>query len=154
MAQTYDMTEGKVAPLILKFYFPLFFTNMLQQIYTVADTAIVGKGIGDEALAAVGNMSSITFLIFGFAMGLTNGFSVSIAQSFGAKEYDRLRHNIASALCLAVFIAVLLTGIGITFLRRILLLMQQNIFEVVLHEDQGFVPNVYIQSVISARRLA
>ncbi len=126
MAQTYDMTEGKVAPLILKFYFPLFFTNMLQQIYTVADTAIVGKGIGDEALAAVGNMSSITFLIFGFAMGLTNGFSVSIAQSFGAKEYDRLRHNIASALCLAVLIAVLLTGVGITFLRRILLLMQTS----------------------------
>ncbi len=126
MAQTYDMTEGRVTPLILKFYFPLFFTNMLQQIYTVADTAIVGKGIGDEALAAVGNMSSITFLIFGFAMGLTNGFSVSIAQSFGAKDYDRLRHNIASAICLAVYIAVLLTGIGIAFLRRILVIMQTS----------------------------
>ncbi|MBR3680139.1 MAG: MATE family efflux transporter [Oscillospiraceae bacterium] len=126
MAQTYDMTHGKVTPLILKFYFPLFFTSMLQQIYTVADTAIVGKGIGDNALAAVGNMSAITFLIFGFAMGLTNGFSVSIAQSFGAKQYEKLRHYIASAVCLAAGIAVLLTFLGTFFLKQILTLMQTD----------------------------
>ena len=126
MAQTYDMTEGKIAPLILKFYFPLFFTNMLQQIYTIADTAIVGKGIGEAALAAVGNMSSITFLIFGFAMGLTNGFSVSIAQQFGAKQYDRLRHHIASSICLAIFIAILLTYLGTTFLKQILQIMRTS----------------------------
>mgnify|MGYP003500154068 FL=1 len=86
MAQTYDLTQEKVSKLILRFYFPLLFTNMLQQIYTVADTIIVGKGLGDQALAAVGNMSSLSFLIMGFSMGLTNGFSVSIAQSYGAKN--------------------------------------------------------------------
>ena len=77
MAQTYDLTRGKTSSVILTFFFPMFFTNMLQQLYTVADTAIVGKGLGDNALASVGNMSSLTFLIIGFSLGISNGFSVS-----------------------------------------------------------------------------
>ena len=84
MAKTYDLTNGSPAKLIMKFFFPMFFTNMLQQIYTIADTAIVGKGLGDNQLAAVGNMSSLTFLIVGFSIGLTNGFSIMTAQYFGA----------------------------------------------------------------------
>ncbi len=120
MAQTYDLTQEKVSKLILRFYFPLLFTNMLQQLYTVADTIIVGKGLGDQALAAVGNMSSLTFLIMGFSMGLTNGFSVSIAQSYGAKNYEHLRKTIASSIELSVGIGVLLTIISTFFLRALL----------------------------------
>ena len=86
MTKTTDLTKGSITSSILGFYFPMLLTNMLQQLYTVADTAIVGKGLGDEKLAAVGNMSSLTFLIFGFAIGLANGFSVVIAQSFGARN--------------------------------------------------------------------
>ena len=71
MAKTYDLTKGNVTSVILKFYFPMLLTNMLQQLYTLADTAIVGKGLGDNALAAVGNMSSLTFLVIGFSMGLS-----------------------------------------------------------------------------------
>ena len=80
MAQTYDLTRGNPTKLILTFFFPMLFTNMLQQIYSIADTAIVGKGLGDDALAAVGNMSSLTFLVIGFSIGLTNGFSILTAQ--------------------------------------------------------------------------
>lgn len=126
MAQTYDLTQERVSKLILRFYFPLLFTNMLQQIYTVADTIIVGKGLGDQALAAVGNMSSLSFLIMGFSMGLTNGFSVSIAQSYGAKNYDNLRKTIASSIELAVGIGVLLTIISTCFLRQLLEILQTS----------------------------
>lgn len=126
MAQTYDLTEDKVSKLILKFYFPMLFTNMLQQIYTVADTIIVGKGLGDNALAAVGNMSSLTFLVMGFSMGLANGFSVSIAQSYGAKNFRELRKNIASSVKLAVGIAVVLTLLSTVFLRNLLELLQTD----------------------------
>ncbi len=126
MAQTYDLTEDKVSKLILKFYFPMLFTNMLQQIYTVADTVIVGKGLGDNALAAVGNMSSLTFLVMGFSMGLANGFSVSIAQSYGAKDYRELRKNIAASVKLAVCIAVVLTLLSTVFLRKLLELLQTD----------------------------
>ena len=68
--QTHNLTEGKVSKLILKFFFPIFFTNMLQQIYNVADTVIVGKGLEDNAPAAVGNMSSLTYFVIGFSNGL------------------------------------------------------------------------------------
>lgn len=126
MAQTYDLTHGKVSPIIFRFFFPMLLTNMLQQIYTVADTAIVGKGLGDNALAAVGNMSSLTFLIIGFSMGLANGFSVSIAQNFGAKNYEALRRSIASSIVLSGIIAVILTFLSTFFLLPILNLIRTD----------------------------
>ncbi len=124
MAQTYDLTKGKVSKLILAFYFPMLFTNLLQQIYTMADTAIIAKGLGDDATAAVGNMASLTFMIIGFSTGLTNGFSVSIAQNYGAKDYSGLRKAIASSIKLSVGIAVLLTAFSIIFLKDILVLLK------------------------------
>lgn len=126
MAQTYDLTKGNVTGVILKFFFPLFATNLLQQLYNIADTIIVGKGINDDALAAVGNMSSLTFLVIGFSMGLANGFSVSTAISFGAKKYDKLRKAIAASIKLCIIITVILTGLSIFFLKDVLLLLQTD----------------------------
>ena len=124
MSGTTDMTQGDVKSTILKFFFPMLCTNMLQQFYTVADTAIVGKGLGDDKLAAVGNMSSVTFLIFGFATGLANGFSVIIAQNFGAKDEKKLKQSVAASVKLAVIIAAVLTFFSLFFLRNILKIMQ------------------------------
>ncbi len=126
MAKTYDLTEGKVTKLILRFYFPMLFANLLQQVYNLADTAIVGKGISDNALAAVGNMGSLTFLIIGFSVGLTNGFSVSIAQSYGAKDFDRLRKSVASSITLGALITLILTVVSIAFLKSVLVLLDTD----------------------------
>ena len=132
MAKANDLTQGKVTRLILSFYFPMLLTNMLQQLYTLADTAIVGKGLGDNALAAVGNMSSLTFLIFGFSMGLANGFSVIIAQSFGAKDYSKLRRSVASSAMLCFMIAILLTIVSTVFLKPVLHLLRTD--EAIMHD--------------------
>ena len=94
MNSTSDLTQGRPFKLIMRFFFPLLLTNSLQQLYSFADTAIVGKGLGDDSLAAVGNMSSLCFLIIGFSMGLSNGFSILIAQSFGEKNMDKLPNAI------------------------------------------------------------
>ncbi|WP_297956395.1 MATE family efflux transporter [uncultured Ruminococcus sp.] len=126
MAKANDLTNGKVSSLILRFYFPMLLTNMLQQMYNIADTAIVGKGLGNNALAAVGNMSSLTFLIFGFSMGLTNGFSVIVAQSFGAKDHKKLRRAVASSVMLCFIIAAVLTAVSIAFLRPVLGLLRTD----------------------------
>lgn len=126
MAKTYDLTKGNVTSLILRFYFPMFFTNLLQQIYTMADTAIVGAGLGDDATGAVGNMSSLTFLIIGFSLGLANGFCVTVAQKFGAKDYTALRKAIASSIKLAIILTVILTTISLIFLKPILILLQTD----------------------------
>lgn len=126
MSKTYDLTKGKVSRLIMTFYFPMLFTNLLQQVYTMADTAIIAKGLGDDATAAVGNMASLTFLVIGFSLGLTVGFSVTIAQNFGAKDYAGLRRAIASSIKLAVGITVLLTLFSVVFLRDVLLLLKTD----------------------------
>ena len=126
MAKANDLTQGKVSSLILRFYFPMLLTNMLQQMYNIADTAIVGKGLGDNALAAVGNMSSLTFLVFGFSMGLANGFSVITAQSFGAKDYSKLRRSVASSAMLCLVIALVLTALSTAFLRPVLHLLRTD----------------------------
>lgn len=126
MNHTLDFTTGDPKKLILRFFFPLLLTNALQQLYSFADTAIVGKGLGDNALAAVGNMSSLCFLIVGFSAGLSNGFSILVAQNFGEKDFVKLRNTLAHAIELAVAIAVLLTLFSMTFLRTILHLMQTD----------------------------
>lgn len=126
MNKTLDLTKGSPSKLILRFFFPLLMTNTLQQLYSFADTAIVGKGLGDDSLAAVGNMSSLCFLIIGFSMGLSNGFSILIAQSFGEKDFDKLRRTLAKSISLAAVITVLLTLFSMTFLRTILGLLRTD----------------------------
>jgi putative MATE family efflux protein len=133
MKQTYDLTNGKVSSLILKFFFPLLLANLLQQIYNIADTVIVGKGLGDNALAAVGNMSSLSFLIVGFSMGLCNGFSIPIAHSFGSGNYNRLRKIIASSIKLSVVVSVLITVLSIPSLKSIMILMQTS--DIILNDS-------------------
>lgn len=126
MSNVKDFTKGTIGKSIIAFYFPMFFTNMLQQVYTFADTAIVGNGLGDNALAAVGNMASLTFLIIGFSVGLAIGFSTIIAQFFGAKEYDSLKTAIASSIQLAVAIVIIMTLLSNLFLKRALVLLRTD----------------------------
>lgn len=126
MAKTTDLTQGKASRVLMAFYFPMLVSNLLQQIYTMADTAIVGKGLGDHALAAVGNLSGLMWLVFGFSQGITNGFSVIISQHFGAKDESALRKSIAASIRLSLLIALLLTGLCLVFLKDILVLMQTD----------------------------
>lgn len=133
MKTTTDFTQGKVSSVILRFYFPMLVTAMLQQFYSFADTAIVGKGLGDNALAAVGNMSSLCFLIVGFSIGLSNGFSVLIAQHFGEKDYPSLRRTLVSMIRLSVCMTAVLTALSMIFLRPVLVLLQTD--EIILHDS-------------------
>ena len=126
MAKTNDMTTGSVPKMIFSFFIPMLMTNLLQQIYNFSDTAIVGKGLGDNALAAVGNMSSLTFLIIGFSMGMANGFAVIIAQNYGAKDIKALKSSFAASIKLALVISAFLTFISLFFLRRVMVLMQTS----------------------------
>ena len=108
-----DFTTGKPSKLILSFYWPLLMTSMLQQFYNFADTWIVGKGLGDNALAAVGNMGSLFFLIVGFSFGIANGFGVLVAQSYGAGDYEKLKRRIAAVIELGTVISVLLSLLSV-----------------------------------------
>jgi putative MATE family efflux protein len=127
-----DMTKGKPLPLIAKFMIPVVFGKIFQQFYNIADTIIVGRFVGLDALAAVGATGSVVFLIFGFAMGLTTGFTVITAQRFGAGDEEGMKKSIASAICLALCAVVFLTLVSLLGMRSLLRLMHtpENIFEV------------------------
>ena len=126
MDKSNDLTSGKVSVKLLNFYFPMLLTNLLQQIYSVADTAIVGKGLGDHALGAVGNLSSLSLLIIGFSMGMTGGFAVIIAQNYGSGKIRELQKSIVLSVKLSAVLTAILTITGCVLLKPILLAMQTD----------------------------
>lgn len=95
-----DLTTGTPAKLIFMFTIPLFVGNVFQQFYNMVDMIIVGQTIGKDALAAVGSTGSITFLIIGFAQGLTAGLSIITAQRFGARDYKSVKKVLQQVLLL------------------------------------------------------
>lgn len=121
---TADMTSGSIRKHLLKFFVPLFLGNMFQQLYSLVDSIIVGKGIGDAALAAVGASGTLHFLIFGFAIGLTHGFGICFSQAFGAKDMRRLEEYVCAAAVLSILISAVLTAASLLGLKPLFLFMQ------------------------------
>lgn len=119
-----ELTTGKPLKLIFLFTIPLLIGNIFQQFYNMADMIIVGQTLGKNALAAVGATGSITFLIIGFAQGLTSGLSIITAQRFGAKDYQGVKKSFATSIMISSVLTVVLTVLSLIFVRPLLLLMQ------------------------------
>lgn len=120
---TKDLTEGPPIKLILSFATPLYFGCLFQQVYSLVDTLIVGRVLGKTALAAVGSTGSVNFLIVGFVMGLCSGFSIPIANRFGAKDGKGLRKCVANCIWLGIIFAAVMTILVTALCRPILVLM-------------------------------
>ena len=118
-----SMTEGSPTKLILSFALPIVIGNLFQQFYTMVDTIIVGRYVGTEALAAVGSTGMITFLILGFFMGMTAGFSVPISQCYGAQDDVGVRKAVGSAALLSVFFTALITALSVGEMNWLLTLL-------------------------------
>ena len=103
-----SMTQGNPLQLIVLFALPLMAGNVFQQLYTVTDTAIVGRAIGVEALAALGAVDWLNWMVLGVIQGVTQGFSILIAQKYGSKEYEKMRKVIGNSCTLCAFCAVAL----------------------------------------------
>lgn len=106
---TNDMTKGSPIKLIIQFMIPMCLGNIFQQFYNIADSIIAGQFLGVDALAAIGSTGSLIFLVTGWLNGLTNGFSVWVAQWFGARKTDRMRHFIAMSIYICVAFVVVMT---------------------------------------------
>lgn len=130
MAQAKEMTSGASFPLILNFTLPLLLGNLLQQTYSLMDAAIVGKYLGINALASVGASTSVVFLILGFCTGCCSGFSIPVAQKFGARDYVTMRRFISVSLKISGVMSVALAIITSLLCAYILRTMQtpENIF--------------------------
>ena len=118
-----DMTVGSPTKMILNFTFPIFLGNVFQQFYNMADTIIVGKFVGANALAAVGSTGTIMFLIIGFLTGLTAGFTVPTSQKFGAGDMKAMRKTVGSAIILSAVVSIVMTIVSMLGMRGLLKLM-------------------------------
>ncbi|MBS6196050.1 MAG: MATE family efflux transporter [Clostridiales bacterium] len=126
-----DMTAGSPAKIIWSFTLPIVIGNIFQQFYSMVDTVIVGKFVGTKALAAVGSTGTICFLILGFLMGMTAGFTVLTSQRFGAGDMAGMRKTVGSASVLAVIVSVIMTVVSMAFMKPLLILMNtpEDIFQ-------------------------
>ena len=119
-----DMTSGSPLKLIFWFSIPVLLGNIFQQFYNMADAIIVGRLLGEDALAAVGATGSIMFLVLYFAIGIAQGFGVMIAQAYGAKNERLLKHYVALSILLTLIISVAVTTITVPTSRLMLTAMQ------------------------------
>ena len=106
MARTLNMTTGSPMKLLFSFALPLMFGNIFQQLYTVVDTAIVGRGVGMVALAALGTVDWLNWMMLGIAQGFTQGFCIRMAQKFGAQDEEGLKQTLGTSIVLTGLVAI------------------------------------------------
>ena len=115
-----DLTTGNSIKQMIKFALPVCLGNIFQLFYSLADTRIVGSTLGESSLASVGATTSISTLLIGFLSGMTNGFSIVVAQQFGEKNEKKIKKTVAGSLFLGLVISIIISIISISFLDEIL----------------------------------
>ncbi|WP_265459345.1 MATE family efflux transporter [Enterococcus sp. HY326] len=119
-----DLTTGTPIKLIFLFTIPLLIGNIFQQFYNMVDMIIVGQTLGTNSLAAVGATGSISFLIIGFAQGMTSGLAIITAQRYGAQDLRGVKRSFATSSIISLIVTIILTALSLIFLRPLLILMQ------------------------------
>ena len=115
-----DMTHGSPLKLIFAFWFPLLMGNLLQQVYSLVDSIIVGRFVGVDAFAGVSATGSLNFLIIGFLLGMCSGCAIPVAQAFGENNPVKMRRYFANAIYLCGGIAVVMSLVTVLMTRSIL----------------------------------
>lgn len=119
-----DLTKGYPAKVITLFAIPLILGSIFQQFYNITDSKIVSEYVSTMALAAVGATAVVSNTLTGFINGLTQGFAILIARSFGEKNFKALRQYVAGTIKLTAIAAVIFTIIGELFIRKFLVFLQ------------------------------
>ncbi|MFI3206375.1 MAG: MATE family efflux transporter [Clostridia bacterium] len=128
---TKNLTTGSPIKAIISFGLPILFGNLFQQIYNMTDSAIVGHFVSAEALGGVGATGSINFMVIGMVTGISTGFSINLAQAFGANDHQKVKRCFMNSIFLAIIISVILTFVTLFFIDDILRIMNtpEDIFE-------------------------
>ena len=115
-----DLTSGSPWRRIAAFTAPVILGNLFQQVYSLADTVIVGRTIGPDALAAVGATSIIVYFVLCFVQGMTGGFSILLGQRYGAGSAEGVQRSAAASVLLSAALSVVLTALSVGLCRPIL----------------------------------
>jgi putative MATE family efflux protein len=119
-----DMTYGDISKQLFMFTIPILLSQILQQFYNIADTAIIGRYIGTDALAAIGSTDLLIAVIVNFFIGLSTGVSAVIANQFGANEYEKLKKSISTLLAVSVLLGIVFTIGSLIFMKPIINILQ------------------------------
>lgn len=114
------MTEGKPSLRLVEFAIPLLIGNFVQQLYNTVDSIIVGKYIGDQALAAIGATTPLIFFFITVFIGISVGASILVSQFFGAKNKEKLSKTIGNTILLNLLFSILIAFLGFFFTGTIL----------------------------------
>ena len=120
MARIKDMTSGKPVRLILVFAFPILIGNMLQQLYSLIDSLIIGQLLGVTALTAVSASGWLDWAVLSIPMGLAQGYSIHAAQCYGGKRYDELKRTVAQSYLISTAVTIILEIFSQTLLHPVL----------------------------------
>ena len=118
------MTDGNIWKLLIIFSIPLILGNLLQQMYNTADSIIVGNFVGSNGLAAVGSGTALINLIIAFSQGAAVGAGVIVSQNLGARDKQKTKLAVHTAMCIAIILGVILSAIGVIFSRDLLVWMK------------------------------
>lgn len=124
MVITHDLTRGNETEVMLKLVVPMIIGNLFQQLYNVADTIIVGRFIGSNALAAVGSSFSVMVLLNSIILGLCMGSSTVFSILYGAKEIDKLKSSFFISSCLIGLLTLVINFFALFFIDEILFLLR------------------------------
>ena len=114
------LTEGKPSKVLVSFAFPIFLSQLFQQLYNTADSFIVGNYLGKEALAAVNSSGSLIYLLISFFVGASMGAGVVISRYFGAGNLDRVSKAVHTNIIFSLICGVVLSVFGVTMTPHIL----------------------------------
>lgn len=118
-----DMTQGSPVQKIVQFTIPMLIGNFAQQLYSTVDSIIVGRFVGDNALAAVGTSGPILNLMLVFFIGISTGTSIMVAQYFGARRKEDLSRSIGSCITLTAITSLIIMIVGTITARPLLKLL-------------------------------
>lgn len=124
MSRVMNMTEGKPASLMLKFAFPVVLTNLGQQLYQIVDAAIVGRGVGVDALAAVGCTDWTYWMVMWSVSVMTQGFATFVSRYFGKNDPIKINKAITMSVYLSLIISAIFTLVGVVGAKPILQLLR------------------------------
>ena len=129
-----DLINDSILKSLLIFSIPILVSNIFQQLYNMADIAIVGHTLGDNSLAAIGASAAIFELIFGFALGIGNGLSMVTARNYGANNKNLLKKSVAGSIVIGIWITV-----GVMILSRFILMPLLKI----LHTPENIIKEAF-----------
>lgn len=150
-----NFLKGSIFKSLVLFMIPVLISNIINQIYSLMDSIVIGQFLGAGALAAVGTTGPIVFLVIGFAQGISTGLGLKVTQNIGDGDIKKIKRSIATSILISLVLSVVLTAIGM--ITAPYLLKSMNVPSHIFNDSYAYIMVVYagiVSSVFSTLLVA